>query len=207
MSYIPKDAVTQSFKSNKGVLTTNQIIELDNENKFTKYGQLELLQTQTISGALADFTQLQESVYDVHLFTFTDIHFSSQTEFDYRLSNDGGTTFETGYSFANNRVTSDGGISERKTTSQNSARLFGDIDNGANSAGSGYMYLYNAGNSRFTHSLSNFTFMNNDDKYACEYGSQTYNHEESISAIRFGQSTSMHSLTSAIISVYGIRSF
>ena len=78
MSYIPKDAVTQSFRSNKGVLTTNQIIELDNENKFTKYGQLELLQTQTISGALADFTQLQESVYNFHLFTFTDIHFSSQ---------------------------------------------------------------------------------------------------------------------------------
>ena len=74
MSYIPKDAVTQSFKSNKGVLTTNQIIELDNENKFTKFGQLEHLQTQTISGALADFTKLQESVYDVHLFTFTDIH-------------------------------------------------------------------------------------------------------------------------------------
>ena len=36
-SYIPKNAVTQSFKSNKGVLTPNQIIDLDNQNKFTKY--------------------------------------------------------------------------------------------------------------------------------------------------------------------------
>ena len=189
------------------MLTPNQIIKLDNENKFTKYGQLEHLQTQTISSSVADFTQLQESVYDVHLFTFTDIHFSSQTEFDYRLSDDGGTTFETGYSFANNRITSDGGISERKTTSQLSARLFGDIDNGANSAGSGYMYLYNAGNFRYTFSLSHFTFMNNDDKFACEYGSQAYNHTESISAIRFGQGNSMDSLTSATISVYGIRSF
>ena len=29
MSYIPKDAVTQSFQSNKGVLTPNQIIEFN----------------------------------------------------------------------------------------------------------------------------------------------------------------------------------
>ena len=169
-------------------------------------GSLEHIQTQTISSALADFTSLQETTYNVHLFTFTDIHFGSQTEFGYRLSNDGGSTFETGYQFANERITSDGGVSSRKSTGQNTARLFGDIDNGANSAGNGYMYLYNAGDSnKYTFSTSHFTFMNNDDKYASEYGSQVYNHQESISAIRFGQSTSMNSLTSAIISVYGIK--
>ena len=208
MSYIPKDAVTQSFRSNKGVLTPNQIIELDNENKFTKYGQLELLQTQTISGALADFTQLQESVYDFHLFTFTDIHFSSQTELGYRLSNDGGTTFETGYSFANNRITSDGGISERKSTGQNTARLFGDIDNGANSLGNGYMYLYNAGDTtKYTFSTSHCVFVDNTDKPAMEFGSQLYDHAETIQAIRFGLGTGTSAMTSATISLYGIKAY
>ena len=32
-SYIPKNAVTQAFRSNKGVLSPNQIIDLDNQNK------------------------------------------------------------------------------------------------------------------------------------------------------------------------------
>jgi hypothetical protein len=63
MSYIPKDAVTQSFKSNKGVLTPNQLIELDNENKFTKFGQLELIETQNVTSAVSniDFVDLLDT--------------------------------------------------------------------------------------------------------------------------------------------------
>ena len=66
MSYIPKDAVTQAFRSNKGVLTPNQIIELDNENKFTKFGQLELIQTQSASNSAAlDFTSIKETICNI----------------------------------------------------------------------------------------------------------------------------------------------
>ena len=67
MSYIPKDAVTQSFRSNKGVLTPNQIIKLDNENKFTKYGQLELIETQTVTGTptTINFTSIKQNIYSL----------------------------------------------------------------------------------------------------------------------------------------------
>ena len=30
-SYIPKDGVTQAFRDNKGVLSPNQVIDLDNQ--------------------------------------------------------------------------------------------------------------------------------------------------------------------------------
>ena len=76
MSYIPKDAVTQAFKSNTGVLTPNQIIELDNENKFTKYGQLELLLTNSSisSASTVDFTGLDTyGDFNVFFLTFTDL--------------------------------------------------------------------------------------------------------------------------------------
>ena len=205
--YIP-EAPEQSFGNNKGIFTPTDIYDLTRADKYTNYGQLEHLLTQTVSSATADFTALQETTYNVHLFTFTDIHFGSQTEFGYRLSNDNGSTFETGYGFANQRGISDGSFAERKSTSQNTARLFGDIDNATNSLGNGYLYLYNAGDStKYTFSTSHMVFVDNADKPAMEFGSQVYDHAETIQAIRFGAGTSMGTMTSATISLYGIKEY
>ena len=42
--YIGKE-VTQAFRDNKGIFTPQDIIELDQVNKWTNFGQLELIQT------------------------------------------------------------------------------------------------------------------------------------------------------------------
>ena len=164
-------------------------------------GKLEHLQTQTVSSQFCDFTALQEATYNVHLFTFTDIHIGTssspnQTEFNYRLSNDGGTSYETGYQFANQRGIADGSFAERKSSSQDSARLFGDIDEDAHSLGNGYMYLYNAGDSaKYTFATSHTVFSDFQDLAAFEFGSQVYDHSETINAVRFGASVSLTALT------------
>lgn len=204
--YIGKDndIPQQAFKANAGVLSVNEHIKLSQENKLTQYGQLELIQTQTVSNAISSFTNLNELVYDVHFITFTDIHFPSQSEFGYQLSNDGGSTYETGYHFANQRMTESAG-DERKSASQNTARLFGDISNNALGGGNGYMYLYSAGDTSYTYSTSHCTFRDASDKCANEWGSQLYDHGESISAIRFGLGTGMGTFTSGTISLYGLR--
>jgi hypothetical protein len=169
-------------------------------------GSLELLQTQTVSSAVCDFTALQESTYNVHLFTFTDVHLTTQTEFGYKLSNDSASSYETGYQFANQRGISSGSFDERKSTGQDSARLCGDIDAAAHSLGNGYMYLYNAGYStKYTFSTSHMVFVDNTDAPAMEFGSQVYDHAETIQAIRFGESTSTTAITSGTISLYGIK--
>ena len=205
--YIP-ESPEQSFGNNKGIFTPTDIYDLTRADKYTNYGQLEHLQTQTISSATADFTALQETTYNVHLFTFTDIHFGSQSEFGYKLSNDNGSSYESGYQFANQRGISDGSFAERKSTSQNSARLFGDIDSATNSLGNGYLYLYNAGDStKYTFSTSHCVFVDNADKPAMEFGSQVYDHAETIQAIRFGLGTGTTSMTSATISLYGIKEY
>ena len=202
------DIPQQAFKANAGVLSVNDHLALSQENKLTQYGQLEHLQTQTVSSATADFTALQETTYNVRLFTFTDIHFGSQSEFGYKLSNDNGSTFENGYQFANQRGIASGSFSERRSTSQNSARLFGDIDSATNSLGNGYMYLYNAGDSaKYTHSTSHCVFVDASDTPAMEFGAQVYDHAETIHAIRFGLGTGTIAMTSATISLYGIRSY
>ena len=205
--YIP-ESPEQKFGQNQGILTPKDIYDLTRADKFTQYGQLEHLLTQTISSATADFTALQETTYNVHLFTFTDIHFGSQSEFGYKLSNDNGSSFETGYHFGNQRGISDGSFQERKSTSQNSARLFGDIDSATNSLGNGYMYLYNAGDStKYTVSTSHFVFVDNTDKPAMEFGGQLYATAETIQAIRFGLGTGTTAMTSATISLYGIKEY
>ena len=206
--YSGVDIPTQAFRANVGKFDPSEINELVADNLWTSFGQLELIETQTVSSAVADFISLQENVYDIHFFTFSDIHFGSQTEFGYRLSNDGGTSFETGYDFANFRIIDDSGTSQRRSTNQNTARLFGDIDNGGNSVGQGYMYLYGASNStKYTTSTSHFVFENEGDRFCMEWGGQGYDHQEHISGIRFGASTSMSNMASATISLYGIRNY
>jgi hypothetical protein len=57
-------------------------------------GKLELLQTQTISSATANFTSLDVSTYNVHLFTLSDLVVTTQTEFGLRVSDDGGSSYD-----------------------------------------------------------------------------------------------------------------
>jgi hypothetical protein len=207
--YSGVDIPTQAFKANVGKFDPAEINELVQEDKWTQYGQLELIETQTISSATADFTTLQETTYNVHFFTFTDVHVGSQTEFGYKVSNDGGTSFNTGtpFQFANNRIVSDGANASRKSTGQASGRLCGDIDTGAHSLANGYLYLYNAGDStKHTMSTSHMVFEDFQDLGAMEFGSQMYEGTPKFNnAIRFGAGTGTTALTSATISCYGIR--
>ena len=170
-------------------------------------GNLKLLQTQTASNATLEFESLLESTYNVHFFTFTNINLGSQTEVGYRLSDDGGTSYETGYHFANRRVDSGNSGDDRKSTSQNAARLFGDIDTGARSISNGYLYLYNAGDSgKYTFTTGHFTFMNNDDEASTEFGSGMYATTATMNGISFGASTTgTTALESGIISCYGLK--
>ena len=205
--YIPESPEQSPF-NNKGIFTPANIYDLDRSDKWTQFGQLELILTQTVSSATCSFTDLHIDKYSLHLFTFMDVRFGSQTEFGYQLSNDGGTSYETGYYFATKRVDSQNNGSNRTSTGQNTARLFGDIDSSVDSAGNGFMYLYNAGNStKYTFSQSQSSFSDNADNGAIEYGGQMYDHYEQMTAIRFGAGTSMGTMTSATISCYGIRGY
>ena len=170
-------------------------------------GSLILLQTQTASSDLLDFEALEQSTYNVHFFTFTDINVTTQTEFGYRLSDDGGTSYETSYAFANQRGYASGTFVERKSEDQATARLGGDITTDSNSVFNGYMYLYNAGSgSKFTFSSSHFIYMNNSDAASTEYGSQMYATAATMNGISFGAATTgTTTLESGIISCYGLK--
>ena len=68
--------VKKSFGNNKGIFTPTDIYDLTRADKFTNLGQLELIETQTVSSAVAtiDFQSIQGNKYDIHLFAFNNIN-------------------------------------------------------------------------------------------------------------------------------------
>ena len=129
--YIPESPDQKPF-SNKGIFTANDIYDLTNQDKWTTIGQLELIETQTISSTptTIDFTSIKENIYDVHFMTYNNVHGNSTTAQDMgaRVSNDGGSTFESSnYQHANQDGRADGTFSENKDTSGNRFMIAPDL--------------------------------------------------------------------------------
>ena len=208
-SYIPKNAVTQSFKSNKGVLTPNQIIDLDNQNKFTKYGQLELIQTQEITSAQTyiDFTNIKEDEYNVHFITWNNVHPQSDSKvLTLRLSDDGGTSYESAnYEVAFININASASFNATGSSSNTFMYCSTSVGTGTGECANGYAYLYHLGDER---NESFNTFQNSDLQAAPTLqtfvGSQIYNQTSIINALRFGTSDGSSTWTGDF-SVYGLR--
>lgn len=204
--YIP-ESPEQSWGNNKGIFSPNDIYDLTRADKWTTLGALELIETQTISSAFADFTNLQADKYNVHFFTYTDCTVSTQTEFGLRVSNDGGSSYRAGefYEFANKRGIVDGSFANRQSTGQYSIRLGGDVTTDARSNFNGYTYMYNAGDSaKFTYFTSQTMFSRPTTSHAMEFGSAVYDVADTVNAIRIGQGQ-QSVFPSGQISLYGIR--
>jgi len=172
-------------------------------------GKLKLLETKTLSTAAAEFTSLDVSTYNVHLFVYSDLitPASTQTEFTLRVSDDGGSSYETAnYQFGNQRGYASGTFTERKSTSQASIRLFGDITGAANGKGNGYCYMYNAGDSsKYTFFTNHNTALQTNSAFLMEFGSGVYAVASTINAVRFNfGADNSNNIESGKISAYGI---
>ena len=206
MSYIPKDAVTQAFKSNKGVLTPNQIIELDNENKFTKYGQLELIETQTISSAVSTvtFSDMKSDTYDMHLLTITNyIPSVDNRHIGLRVQVDGSTISSSSYEYAMQRNTASTS-SELKSTGDTKMWQIYNTGTDTGEAAHGYCYLYGAGDStQFTFMTTQYTNINKDGNMNSNFSSGVYRVNDQVSG--FELITSGDNMASGTFSLYGLR--
>ena len=209
--YIGKE-VTQAFRSNKGIFTPQDIIELDQENKWTNFGQLELIETQTISSTptTIDFTSIKENIYNVHFMTYNNIHGNSTTPQDLgaRVSNDGGSTFESSnYAHANQDGRTNGSFSEIKDTSFNRFMIAPDLDNETNASVNGYIYFYNLGDSTKFSFVSDWNFIFQSAVGGrFRGGSAVYKVAEQINAIQLMTKDS-GGFSAGTVSLYGIRSY
>ena len=200
--------VAQSFRNNNGIFTPKDIIELDQENKWTNFGQLELIETQTVSSSVStlEFTDLKD--FNVHFFTVADAQNSDDSKgVAFRLYESG--TLESGsvYDTARQICASGGSFSENRSSS-NSAIRFGDNTLKSSSPRTkinGYLYFYNLLDStRTSHTTQHSSNFSNSGDFRSFFGSNVLpqtSYVNQIQVMAFNTGT----IDSGIFSLYGIR--
>jgi hypothetical protein len=207
--YVGVDIPAQSFGSNKGVFNPAEINELVADNKWTTFGQLELIQTQSVSNtATVDFTDIKENIYNVHFFTFNNLQREDSTGFaDLRIQFYESGVLETAtvYQYAQQYGGTGGAFGEIKSTADSGIDI--TADTATADVSNGYIYLYNAGDS------SKYTFTTNQNWW--QIGSTGYMFFASgvlpqtsvVNGVRFllKNSKTFNATTTGSISLYGIR--
>jgi hypothetical protein len=203
---------TQSFGNNTGVFNPNDINNLIADNKWTSFGQLELIETQTVSGvASVEFTNLKTDIYNVHFMTMSDYVPTTYGKIiKVQLAESG--TYETAsvYQFAeqyNGLSAGSASFGETKSTGTNSFNCFAQqtTTNGTNDSWNGYCYLYNLGDSSkysFSTYQTSSTFVNSVQYYSV-FGSSVLPQASQVDKIKIFSASG--NITNASISLYGIR--
>ena len=198
--YSGVDIPTQAFGANVGKFDPSEINELVANEQWTQYGQLEFIETKTISsGSALDFTNLKLDIYNVHFATLNNIESSSSsTRIDVRFSNDGGSSYESGNDYERAAQYGGLGAGHSKSTADDSISVTPDS---ANQNKGGYCYFYNLGdNTKFS-----FVTFHGIEQHYYRFGGGVYNNTETINAIRFF-TTNSNSWTGTI-SLYGIKEY
>ena len=171
---------------------------------------LVLIQTQTPSAvANIDFTSINESKYKIHFVTYT-LKGASYEEFGCRFIESGTVESSSVYKEGHFIILSQGNNEDSnadlhdKNTSRTSIRI-GESSASANGeGGSGYFYIYNAGDSNLYTSLSNHhTGLNNSNNLFKSHGGGTMDQKSTVDGFRIFGKNSGSNLTGTV-SLYGV---
>ena len=169
-------------------------------------GKLELIETQTYSGAVAniDFTSIQESTYNVHFLTVNNLGVTasggSQGLIQFYESGvlETANVYQRAWQYGN----ATGGFGEAKSTGDDT--IFSFYQSTGDVTSNFYLYIYNAGDS------SKYTFVTGQmSKYdvatpQMQFGSGVLPQTSVVDGIRIKDSSGAN-WTSFDISLYGIR--
>jgi hypothetical protein len=202
--YIGKE-VNQEFFDNKGIFNPEDVIRLDQENKWSTFGQLEHIQTQTASNvATLSFDSIKETEYKVHFITMSDyVPTVDNRHIRIRFKNAGTTDTGNSYEYAMQRNTASTG-SELKSAGDTKMWQVYSTGSATNETAHGYCYVYNAGDSnKFTYITTQYTNINKDSNQNSNFTMAVYRVANQVSGIEFG--TSGDNISRATFSLYGIR--
>ena len=201
--YIGQNLQNQTAK-NAGVYSITDAADLKKQGKFG--GSLKLLQSETVtSGSTVDFTNLGD--YRIHFLTYENIQASGTTELRIRVSNDGGSTFESGssYPYFLQYINSEGTFSNPKGT-DTGMRLGNRVGN--NRPANGYVYFYQltaSNNYSFFTSHSTSRDTNAAATGRIQYGGGQYQVAEAIDALRCYIASSYAFNDTGYIKLYGVK--
>ena len=206
--YIP-ESPEQSFGNNKGIFTPTDIYDLTRADKYTNYGQLELIETQTISGtpSTLSFDSIQESTYNVHFMTIN--NYAPQTDnrhltIQFKVGGVTDTDNDYQYAMSQNNITNGG----REHRSGNDSRIYLSYNNGVSTGetSNGYLYIYNAGDSsKYTFLTSQFSTFRDTAEIQTNFNSGVYDQTATVNGLQF--QTSGGNLEFGTFSLYGIKEY
>jgi len=166
-------------------------------------GKLELIETQTYSGAVSavDFTSLGD--YNVHFMTLNNIQGTDDvTSNRFYFYESGVLESASVYQWARQINTTAGVGTEQKSTARDGITIFGSNDNNTNHKNNGYAYFYNLKDSS---KYSFCTFQNGGKDYyetGFHFGSAVLPQASEVDGIRFTIGSGNY--LSFDISLYGI---
>ena len=206
--YIP-ESPDQSFGNNKGIFTPTDIYDLTRADKYTNYGQLELIETQTVSSDVAtlSFDSIQESTYNVHFITVNNFQPAGDNKhLGFRLKVNGTTTtgFDYKYAMSQNNITNGG----REHKAGNDTKIWLAYNSSFNSGegSSGYLYVYNAGDSsKYTFLSSQFTTFRDTAEIQTNFNSGVRDETGACDGFEFRCSSG--DITEGVFSCYGIKEY
>ena len=207
--YIP-ESPEQSFGNNKGIFTPKDIYDLTRADKYTNYGQLELIETKTFSGVSAvDFTSIQENTYNVHFMTLNNIQHTGGLDTTMIQFYESGV-LETAsvYQYAHQYNEAGGSNGELKSTGFN--RIYWSYNNNgttqdARDSENGYIYFYNLGDSTKYSFTTHQELFTDFGAMKMSFGSGVLPQTSQVNGIRLVMHNGNN--TSGSASLYGIKEY
>jgi len=197
---------TQSFGNNTGVFDPNDINNLIADNKWTSFGQLELIETQTITTAtnVIDFTNLGN--YNVHFMTVNNAHNENDNKrLSIRFFENGVLESSAVYQVASQFGSASNNFIEVRSTTYDSLRFGDNFGSATNETMQGYCYFYNLiDSSKYSFISFHASTQNNVNVNCFEFGSGVLPQASTVTGIRLEPAYS-YNLLEADISLYGIR--
>jgi len=203
--YIP-ESPEQSFGNNKGIFTPTDIYDLTRADKYTNYGQLELIETQIVSNvASVDFTNL--GTYNVHFMTFNDIHSANNNVLtNVRFFESGVEETASVYQYAYQYGNVAGSFGESRSTSNTRIYTLMNLGNATNETANGYTYFYNLTDStKYSFLTFHSMTMNATPNGNMNFGAGMLPQKSQVTGIKILMQSG--NITSGSISLYGIKEY
>ncbi len=203
------DIPQQAFKANAGVLDVNDHISLSQENKLTQFGQLEHIQTQTISTSTANmiFSNIKEDEYAIHFLTYSNYGCPVDNRRLVMRFFESGVEATSNYRYGGSNNRTDGHF-ETGSNGTTSLHLGVNGDADANVHDNGYIYIFNAGDSAsYTFYTEQITGMFQATNYGSILIGGNLSNATIVDQIKLMSSTESDNIDSLTASLYGIRSY
>ena len=191
--------------ANSGIFDVNDIRHLMDNQQWKNIGDLELIQTQTVTNQNAvDFTDIKENEYDVHFLTWTNVgDWSGTGSLKFRYFVDGTVITSSNYDYGSVENKADGNTYTPQASSATSFYAPMMASSGSDLT-HGYIYFFGLGDA-FKYSLHTIHTVDRDGNILVfTNGGGAYLEKNVVDGIRFVESQAANHFD-GVFSLYGIR--